>query len=46
MKRWKISFWDGLVIAAARESGASVIWSEDLSTGRNYDGITIVDPLK
>ena len=46
MNRWKISFWDGMIIAAAREAEADVIWSEDLSHNQDYDGITVVNPLK
>lgn len=31
MQRWQLSFWDGLILAAARHAGARVIHSEDLS---------------
>lgn len=45
MSRWKLSFWDGMILAAARQSGASVLWSEDFNTGQNYGGIEAVNPL-
>ena len=31
--RYKISFWDALVLQAAESSGATVLYSEDLSAG-------------
>lgn len=45
-QRWKISFWDSLIIAAARRAGVSRIWSEDLNEGQDYDGLLVVNPLK
>jgi predicted nucleic acid-binding protein len=44
--RWGISFWDGLILAAAKESGASELFSEDLSHGQDYGGICVVNPFK
>lgn len=44
-ERWTCSFWDALILAAARRARASVIWSEDFSTDQNYDGIVVVNPL-
>ena len=44
-KRFKTSFWDALILAAARRAGVSAIWSEDFNTGQSYDGIVAVDPL-
>jgi predicted nucleic acid-binding protein len=43
--RWQSSFWDALILAAARRARASVIWSEDFNTTQNYDGIVVVNPL-
>ena len=34
--RYRISFWDALVIQAAQASGAEVLYSEDLSDGQMY----------
>jgi predicted nucleic acid-binding protein len=45
MARWRLSFWDGLILAAAREAGASVIYSEDLSAGQDYGGIRVENPF-
>jgi len=44
-ERWKLSFWDGLILAAARRAGADVIWSEDLNPGQSLDGLVVVNPL-
>lgn len=43
--RYKLSLWDGLILAAARRAGANVIWTEDFNTGQDYDGILAVNPL-
>jgi len=43
--RWQTSFWDALILAAAKRAQAGVIWSEDLNTGQNYDGMVVVNPL-
>jgi predicted nucleic acid-binding protein len=46
MERWGISFRDGLILAAARRAGATIVWSEDLSDGQDYGGVRVVNPLK
>jgi predicted nucleic acid-binding protein len=45
-QRWKVSFWDSLIIAAARRAGVSTLWSEDLNEGQDYGGLSVVNPLK
>ena len=44
-QRYKISFWDALVIQAADASGAAVLYSEDLSDGEKYGDVRVVNPL-
>jgi predicted nucleic acid-binding protein len=44
-ERYRISFWDALVIHAAQAAGAAVLYSEDLADGQDYGGVTIVNPL-
>lgn len=44
-QRWQLSFWDSLILAAARWSGASTIWSEDFNEGQDYGGITVENPI-
>jgi predicted nucleic acid-binding protein len=42
----RISFWDALVVHAARQSGASILYSEDLQQGAILAGVTIVNPFQ
>lgn len=44
-KRYRISFWDALIIQAAEASGAAVLYSEDLSKGQKYGAVRVVNPL-
>jgi predicted nucleic acid-binding protein len=41
----KISFWDALVVAAARKGAADVLLSEDLSDGRKFGDISVRNPF-
>lgn len=43
--RHKISFWDALVLQAAEQSGAAVLYSEDLATGQTYGSVEVINPL-
>lgn len=44
-ERWKLSFWDALIVAAARRARADVIWSEDFNPGQRFDGVVVVNPF-
>ena len=41
-----ISFWDALIIHAARVSGAAVLYSEDFQHGSVLAGVRIVNPFR
>ena len=41
----QLSFWDALIVEAARRAGAMRLVSEDLQTGRQIAGIAIVNPF-
>jgi predicted nucleic acid-binding protein len=41
----RISFWDALIVQAARIAGASVLYSEDLQHGATLGGISVVNPF-
>jgi predicted nucleic acid-binding protein len=41
----KLSFWDALIIAAAARSGASRLYTEDLSHGQTVLGVEVVNPF-
>jgi predicted nucleic acid-binding protein len=40
------SYRDSAIIAAARAVGCSTLYSEDLSHGREVEGITITNPFR
>jgi predicted nucleic acid-binding protein len=44
--RYKVSFWDALVIHAAQASGAEILYSEDLAEGQAYGDVRVVNPLR
>jgi predicted nucleic acid-binding protein len=41
----KLSYWDGLVVAAARAAGCETLVTEDLAAGSTIAGIRIENPL-
>jgi predicted nucleic acid-binding protein len=44
--RYNISFWDALIVHAAETSGATILYSEDLSDGQTYGSVRVINPLK
>jgi predicted nucleic acid-binding protein len=40
------SFWDALVVRAAKQAGCTVLLSEDMQEAREIDGIQIVNPFR
>ncbi|HEV2687481.1 MAG TPA: PIN domain-containing protein [Bryobacteraceae bacterium] len=42
----RISFWDALIVHAARLSGAAVLYSEDLQHGATLAGVSVVNPFR
>ena len=45
LERYKISYWDALIIAAAERAQCNRILSEDLNAGQIYHGIEITNPF-
>lgn len=43
--RFGLSFWDALVVAAARAAGCGHLLTEDLQHGSDIDGVLVVDPF-
>ena len=43
--RYKVSFWDALILQAAETAGAVVLYSEDLAAGQSYGSTRVVNPL-
>lgn len=45
-QQFQVSYWDAAIIAAAHELGSHTVFTEDLSDGQNYDGVTVVNPFR
>ena len=41
----RISFWDGMIVHAARLAGASVLYTEDMQPGSVIAGVPLVNPF-
>jgi len=41
----QVSYWDGLIVAAAERAGCAWLLSEDFQTGRKLGAMTVVDPF-
>lgn len=44
--RYKISFWDAMVIQAAENAGCAILYSEDLNDQQRFGSVQIINPLK
>ena len=44
--RWKFSFYDSLIVAAALEAGCKRLYSEDLQHGQRIQGLRIENPFR
>ena len=44
--RFSLSFWDALIVGAARVADCSYLLTEDLQDGARYDGVVVVDPFR
>ena len=44
-RRRRLAVWDALIVEAARSSGCDRILTEDLQNGRDFDGVTVVNPF-
>jgi predicted nucleic acid-binding protein len=45
-ERYKISYWDGAIVAAADRLGAPTLYTEDLNDGQTYGSVRVVNPFK
>ena len=46
LNEYSVSWWDALIVAAAAESGAEVLYSEDLQHDQIIGGVKIVNPFR
>jgi len=43
--RYKLNWWDCLVVAAAQQQDCAVLYTEDLQHGAAFDGVRICNPF-
>lgn len=44
-ERYRVDYYDALVVAAAHLAGCAVVYSEDLNTGQEYAGVRVLNPF-
>ena len=44
--RYKVSFWEAMVLQAAETSGCSILYSEDFNDQQDFGSVQVVNPLK
>lgn len=44
-RRFSVSHWDSLLLAACIESRVTTLYSEDLASGMTYESVTVVNPF-
>ena len=44
-RRFRLSYWDGAILAAARALGCDAVYSEDLSPQQDYNGLRVINPF-
>lgn len=44
-QRWRLSWWDSMVVAGAQLQGCTLLLTEDLQDGAQYGGVTVHSPF-
>ncbi|MGH8727026.1 MAG: PIN domain-containing protein [Burkholderiales bacterium] len=44
-QRFQLSYWDAVIVAAAKAISCHVVYSEDLSAGESYGRVQVVNPF-
>lgn len=44
--RFRLSYWDSAILAAARKAGCDAVYSEDFSSEQDYDGLRVINPFQ
>ena len=44
-QRWRLSWWDSMIVAAAQLQGCAILLTEDLQDGVRYGGVTVRSPF-
>ena len=45
-RRYRISYWDAAILAAAVRADAPIVYSEDLNHGQRYGDVQVINPFK
>ena len=45
-RRYKLAWWDALILTSAIELGCAVLWTEDFSDGQRFGGVTVRNPFR
>lgn len=45
-QQWHVSYWDALILSAARSAGCRTLLSEDLAHGTTYGSVRVEDPFR
>ncbi len=45
MRRYRLSFWDSLIVQAALRGGAAILYTEDLQHGRVIETLAVQNPF-
>ena len=43
--RFRLNYYDALILATARLAECDVVYSEDLNAGQDYDGVVVENPF-
>ena len=44
-RRYRLSFWDALIVQAANAAAVVALYSEDLNHGQTYGTVEVINPL-
>lgn len=45
-ERFRLSYWDSAILAAARRAGCDAVYSEGFSSEQDYDGLRVINPFQ
>ena len=43
--RYRLSFWDAMILASAMALGCEILWSEDLNSKQSYATVSVRNPF-
>ena len=45
-RRYRLSWWDAMIVNSAIESGAEILWSEDLANAQEFGTLVVRNPFR